>query len=429
MKLFEFPALGEKYWQERLPNGLCVRVVPKPGFARRYAFLGVDFGSIDTAFTRNGRKLRMPDGIAHYLEHKMFDLPDGNAMNFFAAHGGSPNAFTSYSMTAYYFDCTENFEENLKTLLRMVTTPYFTEESVEKERGIIGQEIRMYEDSAESQVYEDLFRCMFREHPVRVPIAGTVQSVGKITAQSLYDCHAAFYRPANMILCVAGDVDPERVAAIAEELVPPETGALPERDYGAPEQMQCPSPRKERVMEVSMPTFALGFKCPPPEPGFEAMRREIIGDIAAEILMGESSPLYQRLYEAGLIDAGFSAGYESVKEACLLSASGDSRDPEAVLNALVQEAGRIASEGFDPAQFDRLIKSALGRRTRDLDSFESICYRMCAYYFDGVDYLRFPEAYASVTPEDVRKFLTDTVRPERAAMAVVRPKEREEANV
>ena len=298
--------------------------MPKPGFARRYAFLGVDFGSIDTAFTRNGRKLRMPDGIAHYLEHKMFDLPDGNAMNLFAAHGGSPNAFTSYSMTAYYFDCTENFEENLKILLRMVTTPYFTEESVEKERGIIGQEIRMYEDSAESQVYEDLFRCMFREHPVRVPIAGTVQSVGEITAQSLYDCHAAFYRPANMILCVAGDVDPERVAAIAEELVPPETGALPERDYGAPEQMQCPCPRKERVMEVSMPTFALGFKCPPPEPGFEAMRREIIGDIAAEILTGESSPLYQRLYEAGLIDAGFSAGYESVKEACLLSASGDS---------------------------------------------------------------------------------------------------------
>ena len=178
-------------------------------------------------------------------------------------------------------------------------------------------------------------------------------------------------------------------------------------------------------MEISMPTFAAGFKCPPAGPGQENMRREIIGDIAAEILAGESSPLYQRLYEQGLIDAGFGVGYESVKDACLLSAYGDSSDPEAVLRALLDESERIGREGFEGAQFDRLMKSELGRRTRDLDSFESICYRMCAYHFDGVDYLRFPEAYASVTPEDVRQFLTQTVRPERAALAVVRPREKE----
>ena len=424
MKLFEYPKLGERCWQEILPNGLCVRVVPKPGFTRRYAFLGVNFGSIDTQFTLGGVRHRVPDGIAHYLEHKMFDLPEDNAMNLFAAHGGSPNAFTGYAMTAYYFDCTEEFEENLKILLRLVTEPYFTPESVEKERGIIAQEIRMYEDSAESRVVEDLFDGMFRSHPVRVPIAGTVESIAEITAQSLYDCHAAFYQPGNMVLCVAGDVDPETVVRIAREGTPAQPGVLPQRDYGAPEALSCPHSRMERTMEVAMPTFAIGFKCPPPES--EPLRREIVGEIAAEILAGESSALYQRLYEQGLIDAGFSVGYESVKDACLLSATGDSRDPEAVLQALLDEAARIVKEGFDRAQFDRLVRSAVGRRTRDLDSFESICYLMGgSYYFDGVDYLRFPEVYASVVPEDVQSFLTETVRPERAALSVVRPKEGE----
>ncbi len=425
MKLFAYPKLGEQFYEQKLPNGLCVRVLPKPGFARRYAFLGVNFGSIDTHFTLGGREYRVPDGIAHYLEHKMFDLPEGDATEQFAAHGGSPNAFTSYTMTAYYFDCTEEFEENLRILLRLVTVPYFTPESVEKERGIIAQEIRMYEDSAESRVYEDLFRGMFAVHPVRVPVAGTVESIAEITPQALYDCHAAFYRPGNMILCVAGDVDPEAVVRIARELTPEVSAPLPVRDYGAAEALSCPMPIQQRVMEVAMPTFAFGFKCAPPAPD-ALMHREVLGDLAAEILAGESSELYQRLYERGLIDAGFSVGYESVKDACLLSASGDSTDPEAVQRALLSEAAHIAKNGVDPTQFARLVKSALGRRTRDLDSFESICYLMGgSYYFDGVDYLRFPEVYASVTPEDVRRFLAETVQPERAALAVVRPKEGE----
>lgn len=425
MKLYAYPKLGEQFYEQKLPNGLCVRVLPKPGFARRYAFLGVNFGSIDTHFTLGGREYRVPDGIAHYLEHKMFDLPEGDATEQFAAHGGSPNAFTSYTMTAYYFDCTEEFEENLRILLRLVTVPYFTPESVEKERGIIAQEIRMYEDSAESRVYEDLFRGMFAVHPVRVPVAGTVESIAEITPQALYDCHAAFYRPGNMILCVAGDVDPEAVVRIARELTSETSAPLPVRDYGAAEALSCPMPIQQRVMEVAMPTFAFGFKCAPPAQD-ALMRREVLGDLAAEILAGESSELYQRLYERGLIDAGFSVGYESVKDACLLSASGDSTDPEAVQRALLSEAAHIAKNGVDPAQFARLVKSALGRRTRDLDSFESICYLMGgSYYFDGVDYLRFPEVYASVTSEDVRRFLAETVQPERAALAVVRPKEGE----
>ena len=426
MKLRQFPNIGESYYEQRLENGLKVRVIPKKGFTKKYAFLAVDFGAIDTHFTLKGRKITVPDGIAHYLEHKMFDLPEENTMDIFARYGGSPNAFTSYEMTAYHVACTDCFEENLRTLLRMVMTPYFTEESVEKERGIIAQEIRMYEDSAHSRVGEELFRALFSRHPIRVPITGSVESIGEITAQMLYDCYEAFYRPANMMLCVAGDVEAEKVLTIAKEESGEASRELPVRDYGEKENYLPCLPRVSHEMEVSMPTFAIGFACPPPENKAQCMHREIVGDLAAEILVGESSALFQRLYEEGFIDGDFSAGYESVKDACLLSAGGDSRDPEAVLAAILAEAERIDREGFDPALFERLKKSALGRRTRDLDSFQSICYRSCAYEFDGVDYFTFPEAYAGVKAEDILDFLRQTVRPEKAALSVICPKKKED---
>ena len=195
----------------------------------------------------------------------------------------------------------------------------------------------------------------------------------------MQDCHAAFYAPANLMLCVTGDVDPALVEEIARaESANAHAEPVPVRDYGPAEAMTCPAKRTVRHMEIAMPTFCLGFKCEPPARGLESMRREIIGDLAAEILVGESSALYTRLYDEGLINSDFSAGYESVRDACLFSAGGDSRDPDAVLRAILDEAQRLSREGFDRALFDRLIRSSLGRRTRDLDSFESVCYRMCS---------------------------------------------------
>lgn len=417
----DFPRLGEAYYEQRLPNGLLVRVVPKKDFARAHAFLAVDYGSIDTRFRRDGEVCVTPNGVAHYLEHKMFDLPEDNAMNLFAALGGSPNAFTSYGMTAYYFDCTDRFADNLRLLLRMVATPCFPEESVEKERGIIEQEIRMYEDSADSRLYEDLFGALFAHHPVRVPIAGTVESISEITAQTLSDCYAAFYTPENMMLCVAGDVDAQEVMDIAAAAFGAASASLPRRDYGEAELLLCAEPRTERAMSVSMPTFAAGFKCAAPQSGFDVMRQELIGDLAADLLISSSAPLYTRLYESGLIDSDFSAGYESVKNACMFTLGGDSKQPEAVFDAIMEEAARLTREGFDRAFFDRQLRSSLGRRMRSLDSFENICYRMCAYHFEGMDYFRFPEVYASVSPEDVQQFLSDVLRPERAAISVILP--------
>lgn len=422
MTMRSYPTLGESLYETRLPNGLRVRMVPKKDFATKVAFLAIDFGSIDTAFSLEGKSYRLPDGIAHYLEHKMFDLPNEDPSAKFAEMGANVNAFTSYSMTAYHFSCTDRFEESLTLLLRMVATPYFTDESVEKERGIITQEIRMYEDNAYSRVSEDLFRIMFPNHPVCAPIAGTVESISQITAEMLYTCHKAFYHPSNMVLCVSGDVSWDQVLSIAEANTPKEPSPLPIRDYG---QITTLPGRQEshRSMEISMPTFCIGFPCPLLAEGDRSMRREIIGELASEILVGESSPLYTRLYEDGIIDSAFSVGYESVKDACLLSVSGDSESPEIVYDAIIKEAQRLVKEGFDLNLFTRLLRSSQGRRIRSLDSFSSICYRICAYEFDNCEYFAFAQDYAAVTPKDVHDFLAEVIHREPSAIALITPKE------
>ena len=420
MMMKPYPLLGEQIYEAGLSNGLTVKVVSKPGFAKTHAFLAVNYGSMDTRFTLDGISHTTPEGVAHFLEHKMFDMPYGNAMQKFSQYGGSPNAFTSYDMTAYYVECTDHVKENLEVLLEYVTTPYFTKESTEKEQGIIAQEIRMYEDSADSCVFENLFAAMFAQHPIRNPIAGTVESIQAITDKTLHQCYDAFYTPTNMVLCVVGDVEPQMVFDLAESVVP-KGHAVPVRDYGEPEQMRPKQSRIEKIMEVSMPTFSLGFKTEPAHSGAESLKLEIIGELAAEILVGESAPLYSRLYEENLIDSGFSCGYEGLKGASLLSAGGDSKDPIAVKENILREADRIRRDGIDRDLFVRLKRSALGRRIRALDSFSGICYRICACHFEGADALTFPELFREVDMEQVAKFLNRTVREDRCAISAIYP--------
>ena len=335
MKKQFFPRLEMTLYADTLPNGLRIRVIPRPGFEKKYAFFATDYGSIDTAFTLDGKQMRSADGVAHYLEHKMFDTKEGSAMQAFSATGASPNAFTGYHITAYHFSCTEHFEENLETLLHFVSEPYFTLESVEKEQGIIAQEIKMYEDNPGSRLGENLFAAMYRYHPLRVPIAGTVETIREIDAEMLYNCHRAFYDPSNMILCVVGDVDPEMVREKAINILPPTPGGVSDRDYGAQEPELPDQSRIQQSMEVSMPMFAIGFKLPALPKGEQRLFQELLGDLAAEVLCGESSPLYQALYEKGLIDSGFAVGYESVRGMPNINAAGDSDDPQAVLDAVL----------------------------------------------------------------------------------------------
>ena len=206
----EYPRLGEKIYRHRLSNGLEVVVASKPRHARSYAFFATRYGGMDLRFQLDGRWLDTPAGIAHYLEHKMFDTKEGNVLQEFAKNGAYDNAFTSNAITAYHVECTEHFYENLRLLLSFVSVPYFTDESVEKEQGIIAQEIRMTEDDPDWRIYADLMESLYEDSPVRVPVAGTVESIRQITPQTLYDCHKAFYTPSNMILVCVGNLDPEQ---------------------------------------------------------------------------------------------------------------------------------------------------------------------------------------------------------------------------
>ena len=421
-----FENLGERVYEDTLPNGLRIKVVPKRGFARSYAFFAANYGSMDTRFRLDGKPYVSPDGVAHYLEHKMFDMPDGNALQKLSQTGASPNAFTSYNITAYHFSCTSEFEANFRTLLQFVSQGYFTQESVEKERGIIAQEIKMYADNPGSRVDENLFRAMYQHHPIRVPVAGTVESIQDITAETLQNCHRAFYNPSNMVLCVVGDVDPQVIRETAMEILPKEPGGASDRDYGEKEPRATFMHTLPQEMEVSMPMFSVGFKGAEIPRGAQRLRQEIIGDLAGEILCGESSGLYQSLYESGLIDPGFGVSYSLVRELSMLCLGGDSMDPQAVLDAVLEEAKRIVREGVDEALFLRLKRSAVGRRIRGLDSFEGLCYRLALSDFDGYDYFTFPELYESITAEDVRQLIAREVTPEQAVLSVILPKTREE---
>lgn len=417
-----YPALAETVFWHTLPNGLPIAVVPRPGFTKKMAYFVTDYGAIHTQFTLNGEDFTAPAGVAHFLEHKMFDLPGRDVMAEFAAMGANPNAFTSYDLTAYYFSCTDNFEDCLKLLLEYVSTPYFTKESVDKEQGIIGQEIGMYMDNPDSRVFEDLVAGMYEKHPICVPILGSKESIAQITPEILHACHKAFYRPGNMLLCVVGDVDPERVCHIAGEILPKEDTCRVQRIQSWPEEMTCNQPLVEKKMEVSMPMFQLGFKSEAPEKGEEAVLCETIGDLAAEALFGESSALYMKLYEEGLIDSSFGGGFETVDGMAMLVASGDSDNPKAVKQAILEQAQKLAKEGISQEDFLRMKRSAMGRRLKGLDSFDSTAFRVCAYHFSGFDYFRFPEIYQKVQVSQLQEFIGRVVTEQRSCLAVIYPK-------
>lgn len=424
MECKDFSQVGETLYHAILENGLHIYVAPKPEFGKFFAFFATNYGGMDVRFRLNGEWHDTPEGIAHFLEHKMFDTKDGNALQDLAANGASPNAFTSSAITGYYFECTEQFEENLKTLLSFVSVPWFTPESVDKEQGIIGQEIRMVEDDPNWRVYMNLTNCLYRNHAVKTSVIGTQESIAQITDQTLYDCHKAFYDPSNMVLCVAGNVDAERVLEIAREILP--AGNHPEfvRDHGGEEPEQAACAECELAMDVSTPLFLIGFKGdPPPEDGEGKLRQALIGELVCEALMGASGPLYAKLYDEGLINKSFSAGYEDYPGCAFLCAGGESDDPRAVRDAVLSAAAAVCESGIDEGFWNRLKKAAFGSRVRSLNSFETICIELAQAHFAGVNYFSFPQVYDTISKEDVEECIRRWVTAERTALSIVVPGE------
>ena len=422
MREHNYPQIGERVYEETLPNGLRIRVISKPHYAKSCAFFVTRYGGMDLRFSLNGQWQDTPAGIAHYLEHKMFDTEDGNALQELAQNGAEPNAFTSNAITAYYFYSTEHFYENLKILLQFVSVPYFTDESVEKEQGIIGQEIRMVEDTPDWQIYTNLMECLYANSPARVSVAGTVESIRQITAETLYACHRAFYTPSNMVLCVVGNVDPQQVSAIAREILPQAGGPPIPRDYGAEESI-LPAKREHcQSMEVSMPQFLVGYKCDPPPEGAAQFRLGMIGDMACDILFGDSSPLYSRLYAEGLINDSFGGNFDILPGVAYLYVGGDANAPHAVHTAVTEEAQRLAREGIDEDFYQRVRRAAYGQMVRSLNSFEAIAISQAEGLFHGYDYLAFPEVFASITKEDIEAFLRCNITSERSAISLITPR-------
>lgn len=417
-----FERVRETMQTTTLPNGLRIYYIPKPAFSKTFAMLATDFGSVDSSFTmEDGTHIDTPAGVAHFLEHKMFEDEDGNALQKFAATGASPNAFTSHNMTAYYFSCTSGFEENLTILTKFVFTPYFTEENVAKEKGIIGQEIGMMDDTPFWRNFVGVYQGLYHEHPVRTSISGSVDSIAPITPALLHQCHRAFYSPANMVLVVCGTADFDTIAVIAEKYSPQEAAHIAARHYGTRRDEICQSECIHR-MSVSQPTFLLGFKDIPLQPGESRLRRQLLGELCCRILAGETSPLYAALYEARLINRQFTNGYYLHPEAACAMFGGDSRDPRTARRQIETAVKKFAENGVDSALFTRMKRAAYGMTLRTLDQPDEICRCQCEAAFGGEDFPSFAELYDTISAQDVRQMFIHWAQPHHSSMSVVLPR-------
>ncbi len=419
MKEKYYPSLGETVRSDVLDNGLTVFTVPREGFSKVFAFYAVNYGGMDVRWKKGGRECSSPEGTAHFLEHKMFDMEEGSADLMLAANGAQANAFTSGDMTAYLFECTDRFEENLDILLNFVNTPFFTPQSVEKEMGIISQEIGMCEDDPYWRAGHSLVESMFGAHALKNRTVGTKESISHITDRVLTDCHSTFYVPSNMILCVVGDVDHDAVTEAAVRHTPRQRAEKAERwtgDAGVPFAM------KETVskMEISRPVFSIGFRADLP-PGAPFLERGILGDTASAAVLGPSSELYGEMYADGIINGSFDFSFEMHEGAAYFEARGESDRPRETAERILEGMDRIKKNGIDPSIFSVIKKADMGGRIKELGSFEMTAWNICDLAFRGEDYLEFSSVYKDLTAEGAAGLLLDSVREENMVLSVVEP--------
>ncbi len=403
----------------RHKSGMNIYVCEKPEYSSAYAIFGTRYGSIDTKFRLGGDAAftEVPEGIAHYLEHKLFESEDGDAFSRYAKTGAMANAFTSFDRTCYLFSCSSNFEDSFRILLDFVQHPYFTEETVRKEQGIIGQEIQMYDDSAPWRVLFNLLCALYHNHPVRIDIAGTIESIAQINADLLYQCYRTFYNLSNMFICVAGNVKADEVFRLCDELLlDSEPVSIERATHAEPEEIVKKS--VEIKLPVSMPLFAIGYKerCEKPQ---KTVKERVCTEILMKILFGSDSQLYKELLDAELINDKFEAEYFTGHGYAAVLVEGESKDPQAVyekINAAIADAKR---NGVTKEQFDRARKAIYGADAAAYNSVENIVMSMvnAAFLNEGVfDEI---ETVKSVTLEDVNQRLREILDPAHSAISVV----------
>lgn len=403
-----------------LPGGLTVLCRTMPGYSTTHAFYGTKFGSIHRRFTLDGKEYRLPAGTAHFLEHKMFESEEGDAFTLYAKTGASANAFTSFDRTGYYFTGTGQTDRNLDILLGMVGHPWFTEATIAKEQGIIGQEIKMYDDSPDWRLLTGLFRCLYREHPIRDDIAGTVESIARLTPELLYACTEAFYRPGNMVLSVAGDVTLDQVVAACRRAgldAPPARHTI-EPALFAPEN---DPPQKELrfSMPVNKPCFAVGYREAPVP--FGSARADMLGELLPELICGGLTELYRKLYDEALVNPEFSGETVSVPGACAVVFTGESEHPRVVVDLLRAEIARLRRDGVDPELFTLVKNQMYGEMLADVEGVEDAAEAMAAAFLHGYTLAEEVEALAALTVSDANAALQTMLQEDQAAYVEIEP--------
>lgn len=410
--------VGDRYYEVKHPSGLRIFVYPKEQNNSTYAVFGTRYGSVDTTFKRSDESeaCTVPAGIAHYLEHKLFESEDGDAFARYAKTGANANAYTSFDVTCYLFSCTENVYESLEILLDFVQSPYFTEQTVQKEQGIIGQEIKMYDDSPDWRVMTAIFGCLYQNHPIRHDIAGTVESIASITPDMLYDSCRAFYNPGNMVLAVAGNVTMEQVLAACERAkLPARPGSV--RRIEADEPAAIARPEARFSMQVAKPCLGVGFK----EAPVRGVKFEVICDMLTEVICGGMTPLYRTLYDQNLVNPGFDGEFLALDGLCCFMFTGETDQPEKVRDMLLAEIERLRTEGVDEELFTLCKNQLYGEMVQDLESTESAASLLAGSFLRGCRPGEELEALASVTKQDLDNALQTMLRPERSATVVVDP--------
>ena len=413
--------LSESYTLAQLPNGLKIYVLEKPDYASAYAVFGTKYGSVNIKFRTDKTKdfIEVPAGIAHFLEHKLFESEEGDAFEKFAQFGAYANAYTSFDRTGYLFSCTEEFESNLRHLLSFVSDPYFTEETVAKEQGIIGQEIKMYDDSPDWRVFFNLLTSIYHNHPVRTDIAGTVESIAQITPQLLYDCYNTFYHPSNMYLCVAGNVKTEEVLRIAEEIITTE-GAREIENFVPQEPREVKDTYCEQQLDVAKPLFAFGYKMDPEESTTPKAR--VATELLLEVLAGHSSKLYTDLLKEELVNPEFSSEHFTGSGYSVIMFSGESASPKLVAQKIKQRVSEMLKEGIDPEAFKRAKRKNFGQTVMMFNSVEGLSSALTECAMRGEELFDFEEIYAEVSQEDLIAVLSQ-MKEEFTSLSVINPKE------
>ncbi|GED29087.1 pitrilysin family protein [Brevibacillus centrosporus] len=424
MQTTKFEQVNETVYNETLPNGLQVYLVPKQGFSKTYAVFTTRYGSIDSHFrTRNGEEINVPDGIAHFLEHKMFEKKDRDVMHEFSKNGASCNAFTSFNRTAYLFSCTDKLDDNLNLLLDYVQEPYFTDASVEKEKGIIGQEITMYDDNPDWKVYMNLLKAMYKDYPINIEIAGTIETISHITKEYLYQCYETFYHPANMLLLVVGSFEPEAIMKlIRDNQSSKEFSPAPQITRLFPTEQPEPAQAKiEASLAVGLPKCMIGIK--EREQGLtkEALlKRDLTTKLLLDIAFGTSSAVYERLYDSELITESFDFDYSSEQDYAYTIMGGDTPDPEKLVQTIQAEIEQLKQKGIDQDDFERAKRKKIGNFLRSLNSVEFIANQFTSFKFNGNDLFTVVPTLESITREDVEKRLHEHFVDGQMAVSIVR---------